>query len=95
MRNKVDKTPSKNPVAADAAAAVEPPADQQKWVRVKIRRAIALGGLVLRPTVDGERIVPVEAVMLADDATRHTKAYVEVLATAERPEDGIPHVIAS
>ena len=90
MRNKVDKTPSKNPVPAAAAAG-----GQQKWVRVRIRRAIALGGLALRPTVDGERIVPVEAGMLADDATRHTKAYVEVLATAERPEDGVPHVIAA
>ena len=67
----------------------------ERWVRVRIRKAIAMGGLVFRPKVDGEKIIPVEAVMLADDAARHGEDYVEVLdKNAEAPADGVPTIIS-
>ena len=88
MANETGKTRSKKRAVADAAGT-----DQQKWVRVRIHRAIALGGLVFRPKIDGKQIVPVEAIMLAADATKHGKIYLEVLADVEAPADGIPHVI--
>jgi len=85
------KTPAA-PADEGKSAAGGPGTD--RWVRVRIRKGIAFGGLVFRPRVDGERIVPVEAVMLAADAARHGADYVEVLdADAEAPADGVPKVI--
>ena len=69
-------------------------ASPDKWVRVRIRRAIGLGGLSLRPRIDGGNIVPVEAVITAAQAALHGPAYVEVLdADAPAPAGGRPGLV--
>ena len=65
-----------------------------RWQRVRIKRAIALGGLAFRPRIDGGNVVPVEAVILAAEANLHGPDYVEVLADDVRPPaDGIPRLV--
>jgi hypothetical protein len=63
------------------------------WVRVRIYKAIGLGGLAFRPLRDGNNIVPVEAVILAADAALHGPDYIKVLAPAARPADGVPRLV--
>jgi len=64
-----------------------------RWVRVRIFKAIGLGGLAFRPVLNGRNIVPVEAVILEADAALHGKDYIEVLAVAARPDNGVPRLV--
>jgi len=67
-----------------------------RWVRVRIFRAISLGGLSFRPVIDGRNIVPVEAVILEADAALHGPDYVQVLqANVQRPADGVPCLVGA
>jgi len=70
--------------------------DSNRWVRVRIRRAISMGGLAFRPRIDGGNVVPVEAVILAAEANLHGPDYVEVLqADVRPPADGIPRLVGA
>ena len=67
-----------------------------RWCRVRIRRAIGLGGLSFRPTIDGGNVKPVEAVMLAADAALHGPDYVQVLQSdVQPPANGIPRLVGN
>jgi hypothetical protein len=71
-------------------------ADSNRWSRVRIRRAISMGGLAFRPRIDGGNVVPVEAVILAADAALHGPDYLEILqADVARPASGIPRLVGS
>ena len=79
-----------------AKATIEKPttAASNRWVRVRIRRAIGLGGLSFKPVIDGGNVRPVEAVMLAADANLHGPDYVQVLQDdIKPPANGIPRLV--
>jgi len=80
-------------MAKDSKSRAEP---SNRWQRVRIKKAIAMGGLTFRPHVDGRNVVPVEAVILAAEAAGHGPDYVEVLQDdVARPAGGIPRLVGA
>ena len=59
-------------------------ADPERMVRVRVHKAVAFGGIVLRPTVDGKKTIPVEAEMPLSVAKTHGTDYVEVLGAVKQ-----------
>jgi hypothetical protein len=54
-----------------------------KLVKVRIKRAIAFGGLSFAPVRDGNRIIPVEAVIPEAIAKAHGPETLEILGPVE------------
>ncbi len=53
-------------------------------VRVKVKRAINVGGICMAPKNDGKKITPIEAVIPYERAIAHGEADVEILGNAPK-----------
>jgi len=60
----------------------KPPEPAAKYVRVKVLRAIGIGGISLRPPFNRSKLVPLETVIPEERAIAHGPDDVEVIEPA-------------
>lgn len=60
--------------------------DPQRLVRVKVKRAISVGGINYAPKVDGKKVTPTEATIPYERAIAHGSDDVEIIGEIETKE---------
>lgn len=63
-------------------------AAESEYVRVRVHRAVSIGGEVHRPKIDGKKTTPVEATVLRSEARPFNGSRLEILGEAPDPNAG-------